>query len=57
MKEFNDWSTHVLNAEKLLRVIEDKLLHKNRDGLKEDIDAAVLSLFKTLAWAEANPDK
>ena len=57
MKEFNDWSTHILNAEKVLRVIEDKLLHKRRDGLKEDFDAVMLSLFKAQAWAEANPDK
>jgi hypothetical protein len=57
MTEFNDWSTHLLQAEGLLRNIEDKLLHKQRDGLAEDVDAAVLALFKTLAWAQANPDK
>jgi hypothetical protein len=57
MSELNDWSTHLIQAEKLLRLIEDKLLHKRRDGIKEDVYEAVGALYSTLAWAENNPDK
>jgi len=53
----NDWSTHLIHAEKLLRLIEDKLLHKRRDGIKEDVYEAVGALYSALAWAENNPDK
>ena len=53
----NDWSTHLLKAEKLLRSIEDKLLHKQREGLKDEIKEAILALHETMVWAEMNPDK
>ena len=53
----NDWSTHLIQAEKTRRWIEDKLLHKRRDGIKEDIYAVIEALYSTLAWAENNPDK
>ena len=57
MNDFNDWSTHLLNAEKLMRLIENKLLHKRRDGIQEDVNEAISSLYKTLEWAEKNPEK
>ena len=57
MSELNDWSTHLIQAEKLLRLIENKLMHKRRDGIKEDVYEAVGALYSTLAWAENNPDK
>ena len=53
----NDWSTHLLKAEKLLRLSEDKLLHKNHDGIKDDIFDAIGALYKTLEWVKNNPDK
>lgn len=53
----NDWSTHLLRVEKLLRSIEDKLLHKRHERLKEDIYDAVNALYDTLNWAKNNPDK
>ena len=53
----NDWSTHLIQAEKLIRLIENKLLHKRRDGLREDVYEAVGALYKTLDWAENNRDK
>jgi len=53
----NDWSTHLIHAEKLMRLIENKLLHKRRDGIRGDIYEAIDSLYKTLAWAEKNPEK
>ena len=57
MKEFNDWSTHLIEAEKKLKTIEDKLLHQKRDGLSEDVAAAVLALYAALNWAQNNPNK
>jgi hypothetical protein len=53
----NDWSTHLIHAEKLLRLIEDKLLHKRRDDIKEDVYEAIGALYSTLDWAENNPEK
>ena len=53
----NDWSTHLIEAEGRLKSIEDKLLHHERDGLAEDVAAAVLALYATLSWAQNNPDK
>jgi hypothetical protein len=53
----NDWSTHLIQAEKLLRLIEDKLLHKRRDGIRGDIYDAIDSLYQTLEWVDKNPDK
>jgi hypothetical protein len=53
----NDWSTHLLKAEKTLRLIEDKLLHKRHEGIKDDIWDAIDALFDTLLWIKENPNK
>jgi predicted glycosyltransferase len=53
----NDWSTHLINVEKLLRSIEDKLLHKRHEGIKDEIYEAIDSLYDTLTWTKNNPDK
>jgi len=57
MSELNDWSTHLIQTEKLLRLIENKLLHKRRDGIRDDIYDAIESLYQTLEWVDKNPDK
>ncbi len=57
MKQYNDWSTHLIEAEWKMKSIEQKLLNHKRDGLAEDVTAAVLALYATLDWATANPNK
>lgn len=57
MKEYNDWSTHLIEAENKIKSIEQKLLNHKRDGLSEDVAAAVLALYATLHWATDNPNK
>lgn len=57
MKEYNDWSTHLIEAEGKLKSIEDKLLNHKRDGIAEDVAAAVLALYAALNWAQNNPNK
>lgn len=57
MKEFNDWSTHLLSAERLLRTIENKLLNNRREGIEEDVEAVTAALQRTLLWITQNPDR
>jgi len=57
MSELNDWSTHLIKAEKAIKTIEDKLLHRKRDGLDSDVATAVLALYAALDWASKNPDQ
>jgi hypothetical protein len=47
---FNDWSTHLMQAEIQLKAMEHKLLHKDYEGIKRHAEAAKDSIDKTMAW-------
>jgi hypothetical protein len=47
---FNDWSTHMMQAEIQLKAMEHKLLHKDYKDIKVHAEAAKESIDKTMAW-------
>lgn len=49
----NDWAEHLIWAEKNLKDLENKLLHKEYDmqQLTNHVDAIKHSLEQTLVWA------
>ena len=48
--DFNDWSTHIMQAEIQIKGAEHALLHKNYDKVPQHIHAAKAALDKALAW-------
>ena len=47
---FNDWSTHLMQAEIQLKAMEHKLLNKDYEGIKDHAEAAIEGINKTMAW-------
>ena len=47
---FNDWSTHLMQAEIQIKAIEHSLLHKDYADISERAKAAKHSIDKTVAW-------
>ena len=47
---FNDWSTHLMQAEIQLKAMEHKLLNKDYVGISVHAQAAHDSIDKTMAW-------
>jgi hypothetical protein len=54
MSTLNDWAQHVMWAEKNLKDLEDKLLHKKFEGAEKHVSAINSSLAKVIEWIEAN---
>mgnify|MGYP003347135111 CR=1 FL=1 len=50
MKDLDDWSTYLLRVEKNLKDMNDKLLHKNYDGVYELNEAIIHDLNSTMVW-------
>lgn len=48
--EFNDWSAHLMQAEKQTKAAENALLHKEYDKVAMHIQTAKAALDRTLAW-------
>lgn len=48
--ELFDWSTYLMQAQRELKEIEDKLLHKNYNDIDEHISAINKALDSTMAW-------
>ena len=48
--QFNDWSTHLMQAEIQLKNIEHKLLHKDYVDIKTHAEAAKNSIDRVMAW-------
>jgi len=48
--QFNDWSTHLMQAEIQLKAMEHKLLNKDYDDIKVHAEAAKSNIDKTMAW-------
>lgn len=47
---FNDWSTHLMQAEIQLKAMEHKLLNKDYEGIKNHAEAAKDRIDRTMAW-------
>ncbi len=57
MDELHDWSAYLIQVEKNLRQLNDKLLHKNYVGLEEHVQEIKDRLDKTLAWDKENREQ
>ena len=57
MDELHDWSAYLIQVEKNLRQLNDKLLHKNYVGLEEHVQTIKDRLDKTLAWVKENREQ
>ena len=57
MDELHDWSAYLLQVDKELRRLNDKLLHKNYVGIEEHVQTIKDRLDKTLAWAKENREQ
>jgi HD superfamily phosphodiesterase len=50
MSDLDDWANYLLKVEKSLKEMEDKLLHKDYDGIYELNEKIVDNLNKTMVW-------
>lgn len=50
MSDLDDWANYLLKVEKSLKEMEDKLLHKDYDGVYELNEQIVSNLNKTMVW-------
>jgi HD superfamily phosphodiesterase len=50
MSDLDDWANYLLKVEKSLKKMEDKLLHKDYDGIYELNEKIVDNLNKTMVW-------
>lgn len=57
MDELHDWSAYLIQVEKNLRQLNDKLLHKNYVGLEEHVQEIKDRLDKTLSWVKENREQ
>jgi len=48
--EFDDYSTHLMELERLIKSLHSKCLHKKYDGYLEEIGYAHDRLSKLLLW-------
>ena len=48
--EFNDYSTILMNLERITKSLHDKCLHKNYDGFLDDIGEGHRNLTQLLVW-------
>lgn len=51
MDQLHDWSAYLIKVEHELRIVNDKLLHKQYVGLEHHIQKIKDNLEKTLMWA------
>ena len=57
MDDLHDWSSHLIQVEKHIRELNDKLLHKNYVGIEEHVQEIKDRLDKTLAWVKENREQ
>jgi phosphoketolase len=48
--QFNDWSTHLMQAEIQLKAMEHKLLHKDYPGISVHAQAVHDNVDRAMAW-------
>jgi len=57
MDELHDWAAYLIQVDKHLRTLNDKLLHKDYESLEETVQAIKDRLDKTLVWAKENREQ
>jgi len=57
MNDFNDWASYLLRAEMSIRLLNDKLLHRQYDGIDLLVDSIIDDLVKTKIWAAHEKNK
>jgi hypothetical protein len=57
MNDFNDWASYLLRAEMSMRMLNDKLLHKQYEGIDRLVDSIIDDLIKTKLWAAHETNK
>lgn len=57
MNDFNDWASYLLRAEMSMRMLNDKLLHKQYEGIDRLVDSIIDDLVKTKIWTAHEKNK
>lgn len=57
MNDFNDWASYLLRAEMSMRMLNDKLLHRQYEGIDRLVDSIIDDLIKTKLWAAHETNK
>jgi hypothetical protein len=57
MNDFNDWASYLLRAEMSMRMLNDKLLHRQYEGIDRLVDSIIDDLIKTKIWAAHEKNK
>jgi hypothetical protein len=57
MNDFNDWASYLLRAEMSMRMLNDKLLHRQYEGIDRLVDSIIDDLIKTKLWAVHETNK
>ena len=57
MNDFNDWASYLLRAEMSMRMLNDKLLHRQYEGIDRLVDSIIDDLVKTKLWAVHETNK
>jgi len=57
MNDFNDWASYLLRAEMSIRLLNDKLLHRQYDGIDLLVDSIIDDLIKTKIWTAHEKNK
>jgi len=57
MNDFNDWASYLLRAEMSIRLLNDKLLHRQYEGIDRLVDSIIDDLVKTKIWTAHEKNK
>lgn len=57
MNDFNDWASYLLRAEMSMRMLNDKLLHRQYEGIDRLVDSIIDDLVKTKIWTVHETNK
>ena len=57
MNDFNDWASYLLRAEMSIRLLNDKLLHRQYEGIDRLVDSIIDDLIKTKIWTAHEKNK
>jgi|GEM_PF-2574747 len=57
MNDFNDWASYLLRAEMSMRMLNDKLLHRQYEGIDRLVDSIIDDLVKTKIWTAHEKNK
>ena len=57
MNDFNDWASYLLRAEMSMRMLNDKLLHSQYEGIDRLVDSIIDDLVKTKIWTAHEKNK